>query len=138
MGVSIEGDGTSTIRIEAPARCKGATHRLDGDYIEAGSWGVVAAITGGEIEVTGARRTDLESIDRAAHEDGRSSARSRTTSASSSSRRRLVAARRITTGLWPGFPSDIVSLVTVLATQAEGGRSSTTGCTNCASSRSSS
>ena len=33
---------------------------------------------------------------------------------------RLVCARRITTGLWPGFPSDIVSLVTVLATQAEG------------------
>ena len=28
--------------------------------------------------------------------------------------------RRITTGLWPGFPSDMVSLVTVLATQAEG------------------
>jgi UDP-N-acetylglucosamine 1-carboxyvinyltransferase len=30
------------------------------------------------------------------------------------------AARRITTGLWPSFPSDLVSLVTVLATQAEG------------------
>jgi UDP-N-acetylglucosamine 1-carboxyvinyltransferase len=33
---------------------------------------------------------------------------------------RLVAVRRITTGLWPGFPSDMVSLVTVLATQADG------------------
>jgi UDP-N-acetylglucosamine 1-carboxyvinyltransferase len=32
----------------------------------------------------------------------------------------LQCARRITTGLWPGFPSDIVSLVTVLATQANG------------------
>src|SRR5207247_4871418 len=30
------------------------------------------------------------------------------------------AIRRITTGLWPGFPSDLISLVTVLATQAEG------------------
>ena len=30
------------------------------------------------------------------------------------------AAGKITTGLWPGFPSDLVSLVTVLATQAEG------------------
>ena len=29
-------------------------------------------------------------------------------------------AGRITTGLWPGFPSDLVSLVTVLATQADG------------------
>jgi UDP-N-acetylglucosamine 1-carboxyvinyltransferase len=32
----------------------------------------------------------------------------------------LKGAGRITTGLWPGFPSDLVSLVTVLATQAEG------------------
>ena len=31
-----------------------------------------------------------------------------------------AAAGRITTGLWPGFPSDLVSLVTVLATQADG------------------
>ena len=42
--------------IDDPRRSAGAihaapTHRLDGDYIEAGSWGVVAAITGGEIEV---------------------------------------------------------------------------------------
>src|SRR4029077_1907761 len=34
--------------------------------------------------------------------------------------RRPKGAGRITTGLWPGFPSDLVSLVTVLATQAEG------------------
>src|SRR5207248_4165807 len=33
---------------------------------------------------------------------------------------RLRAAGRITTGLWPGFPSDLVSLLTMLATQAEG------------------
>jgi UDP-N-acetylglucosamine 1-carboxyvinyltransferase len=32
----------------------------------------------------------------------------------------LTATRRLTTGLWPGFPSDMVSLVTVLATQADG------------------
>ena len=32
----------------------------------------------------------------------------------------LTATRRITTSLWPGFPSDMVSLVTVLATQADG------------------
>jgi UDP-N-acetylglucosamine 1-carboxyvinyltransferase len=33
---------------------------------------------------------------------------------------RPKAAGRLTTGLWPGFPSDLVSLVTVLATQAHG------------------
>jgi UDP-N-acetylglucosamine 1-carboxyvinyltransferase len=33
---------------------------------------------------------------------------------------RPKAAGRLTTGLWPAFPSDLVSLITVLATQAEG------------------
>jgi UDP-N-acetylglucosamine 1-carboxyvinyltransferase len=35
-------------------------------------------------------------------------------------RSRPKGAGKITTGLWPGFPSDLVSLVTVFATQAEG------------------
>ncbi|HXW05266.1 MAG TPA: UDP-N-acetylglucosamine 1-carboxyvinyltransferase [Vicinamibacterales bacterium] len=118
MGAGIEGEGTSTIRVDPPERLHGAEHRLDGDYIEAGSWGVVAAITGGEIEVTGARALDLEVVAaplrkmglRCAWDDGRFTVEPST----------LTAARRITTGLWPGFPSDMVSLVTVLATQAEG------------------
>src|SRR6185436_3394439 len=62
MGVGIHGAGSSTIRVEPAARLGGASHRLAGDYIEAGSWGVVAAITNGEIEVTGARSIDLEVI----------------------------------------------------------------------------
>jgi UDP-N-acetylglucosamine 1-carboxyvinyltransferase len=118
MGASIEGEGTPTIRVEGVQRLHGAEHRLDGDYIEAGSWGVVAAITGGEIEVTGARTNDLEVIAaplvkmglRCSYDDDTLRVQPST----------LTAARRITTGLWPGFPSDMVSLVTVLATQAEG------------------
>src|SRR6187551_3032877 len=119
LGVSIEGEGTSTIRVEAPARFTGAAHHLDGDYIEAGSWGVVAAITGGSIEVSGARWTDMEVVSaplkkmglKCACEDQKFIVEPPIG---------LTAARRITTGLWPGFPSDMVSLVTVLATQAEG------------------
>jgi UDP-N-acetylglucosamine 1-carboxyvinyltransferase len=118
MGVHIEGEGTSTIRIAGTARLGGATHALDGDYIEAGSWGVVAAITGGAVEVTGARWQDIEVVAaplkkmglRCTIEDNRFAVEPSA----------LTAARRITTGLWPGFPSDMVSLVTVLATQAEG------------------
>jgi UDP-N-acetylglucosamine 1-carboxyvinyltransferase len=118
MGVSIEGEGTPTIRVEAPERCRGAKHRLAGDYIEAGSWGVVAAITGGDIVVTGARAADIEVIAaplkkmdlRCSYEDDRFVVEPST----------LTATRRLTTGLWPGFPSDMVSLVTVLATQADG------------------
>ena len=95
------------------------THRLDGDYIEAGSWGVVAAITGGDIEVTRRAHGGPRSRRRAAQEDGASSART-TTIGCVVEPSTLTAAGRITTGLWPGFPSDMVSLVTVLATQADG------------------
>jgi UDP-N-acetylglucosamine 1-carboxyvinyltransferase len=97
----------------------GATHTLGGDYIEAASWAVVAAITQGEVEVKGVAAVDLEPIAAVLAEmhlefdleDGRFAIRPS----------ELVGIRRLTTGLWPGFPSDIVSLVTVLATQAKGG-----------------
>ncbi len=118
MGIGVEGAGTTTIRVEGGTRLHGATHQLWGDYIEAGSWAVVAAVTGGAVDVTGARPEDLEVV-------------------SAVLTRMNVVCRvvgevfrvepstprspgRITTGLWPGFPSDLVSLVTVLATQAEG------------------
>lgn len=118
MGVGIEGEGTSTIRVEPPPKIAGGTHTLDGDYIEAGSWGVVAAITGGEIEVTGARTANLEVVAAPLVKMGlRCSYDSDTLSVKPSS---LTSAKKITTGLWPGFPSDMVSLVTVLATQAQG------------------
>jgi UDP-N-acetylglucosamine 1-carboxyvinyltransferase len=119
MGVGIEGEGTPTIRVHPPARIGGAQCRLEGDYVEAGSWAVVAAITGGKVEVTGANARDLEVVAAplkrmgvvCQHDDERLVVETPS---------RLVATKRITTGLWPGFPSDMVSLVTVLATQAEG------------------
>jgi UDP-N-acetylglucosamine 1-carboxyvinyltransferase len=118
MGVSIEGEGTSTIRVESPGPFSGATYTLDGDYIEAGSWGVVAAITGGNIEVTGAKWRDLEVVAAPLKKMGLKCSWDDDRFVVEPSA--LTAARRITTGLWPGFPSDMVSLVTVLATQAEG------------------
>jgi UDP-N-acetylglucosamine 1-carboxyvinyltransferase len=118
MGVDISGEGSSRIRLEGGARLGSASHRLCGDYIEAGSWAVVAAITGGEMEIGGCEADHVEGAVAVLRrlnvecrlEDGRLSVE----------QSRLRAAGRITTGLWPGFPSDLVSLVTVLATQAEG------------------
>jgi len=118
MGVSIEGEGSHTLRVEPPATLRGAAHRLDGDYVEAGSWGVVAAITGGEIIVTGARTADLEVVGNPLRKMGLHCSYENDTLTVLPSA--LTATRRITTGLWPGFPSDMVSLVTVLATQADG------------------
>ncbi len=118
MGAGIEGAGTSTIRVEGVPRRRGATHTLWGDYIDAGSWAVIGAVTGGTLEVRGARAEDVEVAAavlrrlnlQCTFDDARLLVEPS----------RLTAAGRITTGLWPSFPSDLVSLVTVLATQAEG------------------
>jgi UDP-N-acetylglucosamine 1-carboxyvinyltransferase len=118
LGVGISGGGTSTIRIEGGGRLHGAEHRLWGDYIEAGSWAVVAAVTNGEIEIKGARAEDMEVV--AAVLTRMQVACTFDNDVFRVETSQLKAAGRITTGLWPGFPSDLVSLVTVLATQAEG------------------
>jgi len=118
MGVSVTGIGTTTIGIEGGVKIGGASHQLWGDYIEAGSWAVVAAITGGEIEVHGARPEDIEVVAAVLKRLHVECTMDRDVFRVDRSRPR--AAGRITTGLWPGFPSDLVSLVTVLATQAEG------------------
>jgi len=118
MGVGVTGAGSHTIRVEGIAKPRGATKTLYGDYIEAGSWAVVGAITGGELAIEGAREEDIEVIAavlqrmnvQCGMRDGVFEVKPSTP----------VAIRKITTGLWPSFPSDLVSLVTVLATQAAG------------------
>jgi UDP-N-acetylglucosamine 1-carboxyvinyltransferase len=118
MGVQVEGAGTSTIRAHGAARPGGASRTLCGDYIEAGSWAVVAAVAPGDIELRGCRAVDLEPVVNVM--------RRMRVDCTLDDTRLLVqrsspeAVRRITTGLWPSFPSDLVSLITVLATQAEG------------------
>jgi len=118
MGAAVEGAGTPTIRIAGGARLVGTEHCLDGDYIEAGSWVVAAAVTGGEIEVRGARPEHLEPITALLNrmridcdvDDDRLLLRPSSP----------VGIRQITTAPWPGSPSDMVSLISVLATQATG------------------
>ena len=118
MGVEITGAGSPKLRVVGRETLHGAEHRLGGDYIEAGSWAVVGAITGGELAIEGARHEDMEVVaavlQRMNVECGM---RDGVFEVKPS---RPKALRRITTGLWPSFPSDLVSLVTVLATQAEG------------------
>jgi UDP-N-acetylglucosamine 1-carboxyvinyltransferase len=118
LGANVTGGGTTTIRVEGGTRLGGASHRLSGDYIEAGSWAVVAAATGGDVEVQGANPNDMEVVAAVLKRLGVEC--SILQDAFRVERSSLIGAGRITTGLWPGFPSDLVSLVTVLATQASG------------------
>jgi len=118
LGVGITGAGTPTIQIDGTTKLGSATHTLWGDYIEAGSWAVVAAVTGGEIEVRGARALDMEVV--AAVLKKMEIVHQFDDNVFRVLKSKPKAAGRITTSLWPGFPSDMVSLITVLATQCEG------------------
>jgi UDP-N-acetylglucosamine 1-carboxyvinyltransferase len=118
MGAKIEGAGTSTIRIKGVAKLHGARHRINPDRIEAGTFLVAGAITGGDLNVDccnpehlGALIGKLEQCG-VKLDIGKENVRVRSGS-------RLVAGD-ITTEEYPGFPTDMQAQYMALATQAEG------------------
>ena len=51
MGAKISGAGTHTIEIEGVESLHGVTHRIIPDRIEAGTFAIAAAVTGGNVEL---------------------------------------------------------------------------------------
>ena len=70
MGASIEGAGTSTIRVKGVAKLHGATHTIIADRIEAGTFLVAGAITKGDLTVTGCAPEHLRALIAKLHERG--------------------------------------------------------------------
>jgi UDP-N-acetylglucosamine 1-carboxyvinyltransferase len=62
MGANIEGAGTSIIRIQGVPKLHGATHEIIADRIEAGTYVVAAAITGGDVTITGCVAEHLSAL----------------------------------------------------------------------------
>lgn len=62
MGASIQGDGTDEIIIQGVDKLFGAQHSIIVDRIEAGTYAIAAAITGGEIHLIGAKKDYLQSF----------------------------------------------------------------------------
>jgi len=59
MGAQIEGIGTSDLIIQGRDRLHGATYRVMSDRIEAGSYACAAAMTGGDVELVGAKANEM-------------------------------------------------------------------------------
>ena len=62
MGAEIEGLRTDTLTIRGKDRLHGATYAVMADRIEAGSYACAAGITGGSLELVGARKETMPSI----------------------------------------------------------------------------
>ena len=128
MGARIQGLGTNRIEIRGVKRLHGASHRVAADYIEIGSFIAAAAATGGALDIPLDRdsRVWLPVIEKMFQTMGVSwTVRNGKLQLPARQERaiQLTAASDIPTigdGIWPAFPSDLMSVAIVLATQAAG------------------
>ena len=119
MGAKIEGAGTSTIRVQGVDKLHGARHRINPDRIEAGTFLVAGAITGGDLCVANCNPTHLGAVIARLTDAG---ARIDTISADSLRVRSEgnLKAVDVSTEEYPGFPTDMQAQYMALSTQSEG------------------
>ncbi|HEY0263330.1 MAG TPA: UDP-N-acetylglucosamine 1-carboxyvinyltransferase [Granulicella sp.] len=119
MGAKIEGAGTSTIRVQGVSKLHGARHRINPDRIEAGTYLIAGAITGGDLNVDSCEPEHLGALISKLEECGvridvgKEHIRVRSEGTG-------LKAADITTEEYPGFPTDMQAQFMALATQAEG------------------
>lgn len=118
MGARIKGAGTATIHVTGVSQLKGAKHRIIPDRIEAGTFIIAGAMTGGDLNVSGCDPSHLGAVLNKLHEVGIK------TKSSSDAVRVMgdnpLAGGDVTTEEYPGFPTDCQAQYMALATQAEG------------------
>ncbi|HTA25860.1 MAG TPA: UDP-N-acetylglucosamine 1-carboxyvinyltransferase [Terriglobales bacterium] len=118
MGAQIEGAGTSTIRIKGVAKLHGAKHRIIPDRIEAATFIIAGALTGGDLNVAGCEPAHLASLLQTLAAAGVK------TKPGKQSVRVMgdnpLQSADIVTEEYPGFPTDVQAQYMALATQAEG------------------
>jgi UDP-N-acetylglucosamine 1-carboxyvinyltransferase len=118
MGAKIKGAGTATIHVQGVSKLHGARHRINPDRIEAGTFLIAGAITGGDLNVEGCNPAHLGALIAKLEscgiklEVGKDSVRVRSGGA--------LKAVDISTEEYPGFPTDMQAQFMALATQTEG------------------
>jgi len=118
MGGRVEGDGTGTITIEGVSSLHDADVEVVPDRIEAGTFMVAAAITGGDVLLRGARRDHMSSLVVKLTEAGAEVG-------DAQGGLRVVGplwphSVNVTTAPYPGFPTDMQAQAMALMTVADG------------------
>jgi UDP-N-acetylglucosamine 1-carboxyvinyltransferase len=119
MGAKIEGAGTSKIRVQGVSGLHGARYRINPDRIEAGTFLVAGAITGGDLTVANCNPDHLQAVIAKLEEAGACIEVLGSDSIRVRSGKHLKAAD-ISTEEYPGFPTDMQAQYMALATQADG------------------
>ncbi len=118
MGVEISGIGSPTLNITATTEFEDAEFEIGTEYLEIGTYAVAAAITGGEITLTNTSLKDLEPLYLPLQKMGIDFKEEGKTIVVSG--KDLQAINRLHVRPWPGFPTDLMSMTIVLATQSKG------------------
>jgi UDP-N-acetylglucosamine 1-carboxyvinyltransferase len=119
MGATIEGIGTSTLRIEGAKHLHGARHAVLPDRIETGTYAMAVAMTGGDVTLAGARAELLQEALDVLKQAG-------TTVQTTNEGVRIarngvgLAPVEVTTAPFPGFPTDLQAQLMALMSRASG------------------
>jgi UDP-N-acetylglucosamine 1-carboxyvinyltransferase len=119
MGANIQGAGTPTIRVRGTSSLHGARFRINPDRIEAGTFLIAGAITGGDLIVSNCKSAHLGAVIAKLREAGVRVDVLGPDAVRVRAGERLRSAD-ISTEEYPGFPTDMQAQYMALATQAEG------------------
>lgn len=118
MGAEIKGAGTDTIKINGVNKLQGATHAVIPDRIEAGTFMVAAAITGGDVRIENVLPDHLKPVTAKLREAGVEVSEELTAIHVNASGK--LKALDIKTHPYPGFPTDMQAQMTSLLSLATG------------------
>jgi len=119
MGARVTGAGSSTVTIQGVKKLRGTRHRIIPDRIEAGTFLIAGAITGGDLKVTNCEPDHVASLIAKLHQAGVvvEEIDSRTLHVT---RPGALRSTDITTEEHPGFATDLQAQFLALMTQATG------------------
>lgn len=126
MGAKIEGVGSNILRIQGVPKLHSCQYEIGADYMEAGSFIGLAAATHGELEIDGILPQDIRPAKNAFGKLGVVWEHSGKTLYVPQKQALKVnndlggMVPKIDDAPWPGFPPDLTSIITVLATQVKG------------------
>lgn len=120
MGVKINGIGTNKLEVFGKKKLSGIRHRISSDNIEVGTLAIAAAVTGGRIKIQEAIREHLRMPLLYLNRMGVKTRFVGEDVLEVWPEKLVAPGRKVQTRPWPGFPTDLMSPLIVLGTQAKG------------------